>query len=409
MIVASILISQEIQAERLAGEWRLTRSPRQLLSCGSLVSRSAPVLTVRQAPDQSPPLTANLRPLIYGRFAAQPACDCRGASLDYTQKQRLLYPNPNHKSTSPMIIDGRTNLFTLLKGNVYSIVGVVVVIILAELADIQDLINLQRPVFEAAALGLLATALSIFLVFRVNEAYARWWEARTLWGGLVNSSRSFARQATTLIGSNPDQREVSRALQQEFVYRQIAYVNALRMSLRREEDWKLLDRFLPAGELALLEKTSNKPAQLLQTQGERLGDIREAGLLDGFGHRMLDSTLSDLCNYQGGCERIKNTIFPDRVAYFTRAVAWLLAILIPICVVAASEEITWIELVVIPIMVLVFIFTVKLGNELKNPFENKPNDTPMTALCRTIEIDLRQQLGEEEVPAPVQPVDGILL
>ena len=124
---------------------------------------------------------------------------------------------------------------------------------------------------------------------------------------------------------------------------------------------------------------------------------------------MYDSTLSDLCNYQGGCERIKNTIFPDRVAYFTRAVAWLLAILIPICVVAASAEITWIELVVIPIMVLVFLFTVQLGSELKNPFENMSNDTPMTAICRTIEIDLRQQLGEEEVPAPVQPVDGILL
>jgi putative membrane protein len=308
-----------------------------------------------------------------------------------------------------MIIDGRTNLFSLLKGNYRSIVGVIVVIILAELATVYEIINLQRAVFEAAALGLLATALSIFLVFRVNEAYARWWEARILWGGLVNSSRSFARQAITLIGTKPDQREASRALQQEFVYRQIAYVNALRMSLRCEEDWQSLSSFLQQGELDLLKTTANKPVQLLQTQGKRLEDVREAGLLDGFGHRMLDGTLSEICDHQGGCERIKNTVFPDRVAYFTRAVAWLLVILIPICVVAATEEITVIELFVIPIMVLVFVFTVQLGSELKNPFENKPNDTPMTAICRTIEIDLRQQLGEDVVPVPVQPVDGILL
>lgn len=308
-----------------------------------------------------------------------------------------------------MITDGKTNFFSLLKGNFRSITGVVVLIILAELATVYDVINLQRPIFEVAALGLLATALSIFLVFRVNEAYARWWEARTLWGGLVNSSRSFARQATTLIGTKPDQREAFRTLQQEFVYRQIAYVNALRMSLRREEDWQSLASFLSEGELALLKKMANKPAQLLQTQGERLAEAREAGLLDGFGHRMLDDTLSEICNHQGGCERIKNTVFPDRVAYFTRAVAWFLAILIPICVVGASDEITVIELVVIPIMVLVFIFTVQLGAELKNPFENKSNDTPMTTICRTIEIDLRQQLGEEVVPSPLQPDNGILL
>ncbi len=308
-----------------------------------------------------------------------------------------------------MITDGKTNFFSLLKGNFRSITGVVVLIILAELATVYDVINLQRPIFEVAALGLLATALSIFLVFRVNEAYARWWEARTLWGGLVNSSRSFARQATTLIGTKPDQREAFRTLQQEFVYRQIAYVNALRMSLRREEDWQSLASFLSEGELAVLKKMANKPAQLLQTQGERLAEAREAGLLDGFGHRMLDDTLSEICNHQGGCERIKNTVFPDRVAYFTRAVAWFLATLIPICVVGASDEITVIELVVIPIMVLVFIFTVQLGAELKNPFENKSNDTPMTAICRTIEIDLRQQLGEEVVPSPLQPDNGILL
>ncbi len=322
-----------------------------------------------------------------------------------------------------MIVNGKTRLTNLLRP--YLGTTIAVILIVASVEVLNNYVDLKRPVFSMAALGLLTTALSIFLVFRVNEAYARWWEARILWGGIVNASRSFARQTTTLLTSSPDPTDPSVAKpervqddqgagaaetwQRELVYRHLAYINALRMNLRCEEEWQSLDEFLDPAELQTLERCVNKPAQLLQTQGRRLADARRHGLLDPFGHLMLDRTLTELCKLQGGCERIKNTVFPDRVAYFTRLIAWCLAVLIPVCIIDWQFRFDHIEFLVVPVMMLVFIITERLGAELKNPFEGLSNDTPMTSLCRAIEIDLRQQLGETRLPPPIEPSAGVLM
>jgi ion channel-forming bestrophin family protein len=328
-----------------------------------------------------------------------------------------------------MIVHGKTRLCNLLRPCLGAVFMVVMIVIGVE--ALNNYVDLQRPVFSMAALGLLTTALSIFLVFRMNEAYSRWWESRILWGGIVNASRSFARQATTLLSApangadcdGADQEEIADQegivgaqgpgaagpWQRELVYRHLAYINALRMSLRRERDWQNLSEFLEPAELRTLRDDINKPAQLLQTQGRRLADARRHGLLDAFAHLMLDSTLTEICALQGGCERIKNTVLSDRVVYFTRLIAWCLAVLIPVCIIDWEWKFDYIEFLVVPVMMLVFILTELLGAELKNPFENRPNDTPMSALCRTIEIDLRQQLGETRLPDPIEPEDGILI
>ena len=144
-----------------------------------------------------------------------------------------------------MITRNSTNIYRLLRSRWHLILLVLGVLLLVEVAN--DYVRIDRPAFSLAAVGLLVTALSIFLVFRVNEAYARWWEARGLWGQLVNSSRSFARQATTLIiaGSNDEAaRREEQALRRELVYRQIAFVNALRLSLRQQDQWDELAPFL---------------------------------------------------------------------------------------------------------------------------------------------------------------------
>lgn len=313
-----------------------------------------------------------------------------------------------------MITSGATTLRVLFWENRVPIVIVLLLVSGIEVSEhYWDIINFGRPVFSMAALGLLTTALSIFLVFRVNEAYARWWEARILWGGVVNSSRTFARQATTLLrqyraDADVDEGEV-RQWKRELVYRHLAYVNALRMSLRREDDWQTLSPFLTEGELAELVSQANKPAQLLQTQGRRLAELIEAGALNDFGHLMIDGTLTELYNLQGGCERIKNTAFPDRVAFFTKLIAWGMAVMIPVCVMESDNRFDLLDFFIVPTMMLVFVVTERLGADLKNPFERRPNDTPMSALCRTIEIDLRQQLGEVDVPDPLQPQHGILM
>ena len=123
-------------------------------------------------------------------------------------------------------------------------------------------------------------------------------------------------------------------------------------------------------------------------------------------HECLSTTLQDA---QGGCERIKNTAFPDRIAYFGHLVAWGLAIFIPFVVLDLGESADIVDVTLVPLMMLAFVLTERLGAELRNPFSNHSNDVPMRALCRTIEIDLRQQLGEKEVPVPLEPVKGVLM
>ena len=309
-----------------------------------------------------------------------------------------------------MIISGATSLRVLFRENIVPVAFVLLVIGIVEVSDNYfDYITFDKPGFSLTALGLLTTAFSIFLVFRVNEAYSRWWEARILWGGVVNYSRTWARQVTTLLTSdNPELPDWKR----ELVYRHAAYINAVRKTLRREEGWEELGPYVTDAELAQLKPKANKATQLLQTQGERIAELRELGVIDQFGHLMLDRTLSELYNLQGGCERIKNTVFPDRVAYFTRLIAWSMAVLVPVCVLEADDKemsYDFLDFILIPAIMLIFIVTERLGADLKNPFECQPNDTPMTALCRTIEIDLRQQLGETEVPEPLKPVDGVLM
>lgn len=273
---------------------------------------------------------------------------------------------------------------------------------------------LATDVFSAGAVGLLATTVGIFLMFRFNEAYQRWWEARILWGALVNDSRTFAREVNTLLTPErvPSIRsdEQARAIHTELVHRHIAYVNALRLSLRKQDDWDELAPFLSAAELEELKGFVNKPTQLNRRQADRLAvligtDTTQQVLLMQF-----DSTLGRLYDIQGGCERIKNTAFPDEVRFISRAMIWLTAVVVPLAFLnPLQSQVTALELFGAVIIVLSFMIVEQLGAALKNPFENEPNDTPMTALCRTIEIDLRQQLGETRLPPPVEPVKGVLM
>ena len=272
---------------------------------------------------------------------------------------------------------------------------------------------LQTDVFSATAVGLLATVVGIFIVFRFTEAYQRWWEARILWGGLVNESRNFAREVVTFltpervpqIGSEEEAESVQRTL----IYRHIAYCNALRLSLRQQDSWEELAPFLSVEDMRNLEGYVNKPTRLTFLQARQLNRLFGTEISQSILLRQLDSTINRLLDIQGGCERIKNTAFPDEVRYVSRAMVWLSAIAVPVAFLSANTEIHTLEIIAAVVISLSFMVVEQLGAALKNPFENLDNDTPMTALCRTIEIDLRQQIGETDLPPPIQPVDGVLM
>lgn len=309
-----------------------------------------------------------------------------------------------------MIAERSTRASTLVRDNYPRVLAVVGITAAVEWAN--NHFDLDRPALSVAAVTLLVTALSIFLVFRVNEAYQRWWEARTLWGSIVNDSRSFARQVLSLltpVPGDPESERSVRALQREMVLRQIAWVNALRLSLRRQDELDPLAPFLAPGEAESLSGIADRPTRLMLTQARLLGEARAAGQLGEMAQHRIETTMTSLQNAQGGCERIKKTPFPDRVVYFTRLCAWSLAIVIPVALMARSDSFDPIDYVVLPFMMLAFLITERLGAELKNPFENQPNDTPMTAICRTIEIGLLEQLGDAETPPPLEPENGILM
>ncbi len=306
-------------------------------------------------------------------------------------------------------------MFTKRSATIRSVVAnhrldlVLVILIVTAVELLSEIIRFDRPTFSFAALSLVGGTLSIFLVFRVNEGYARWWEARILWGSLVNESRTFARQVIGFVGDRSQGDPQVNQCRREIVYRHIAFVNALRLSLRDQTKWHELAGFLSDTELQLLINQVNKPTQLLQMQALHLAEAFQRGYLDSFKHATLEGTLSRICDTQGGCERIKRTVFPDNVSLLTLIAAWGLAILIPICLIAPGYRFDVIDLFVVPVMMMMALVTERISRDLKSPFANRPGDTPLTALCRTIEIDLRQQLGQEDLPPPEKPVRGVLM
>ncbi len=249
------------------------------------------------------------------------------------------------------------------------------------------------------AVGPMATALAIFLAFHNNGSYDRWWEARKQWGQLVNSSRTFARQVKSFIDD--------ASVHGELIHRQIGFVHALRFHLRKQADQlHELEPLLPKGELDEVKKASNVPLALMQKQSDRLRALRSSGALSDFRAVQLDQTLTDLANVQGACERIKNTPLPRQYEFYTRLFVYFFVLILPATML---ESLGWrTPLFTVPTSFLFFALE-GVASVNEDPFENRIQDTPMTALSRTIEINLRELNGEKDLPPPLQPVDGYLM
>lgn len=252
-------------------------------------------------------------------------------------------------------------------------------------------------------LSMVGSALSIFLAFRTKSAYDRWWEARTLWGALVNSSRTLARQAVTLIRSDGEADE-ARPLQRKLITLQICYVHALRCHLRNQNPYPELRSRLDPSTLAFLRRHSNVPAGLLLQMGKLLELAFQRGWLDSYRWSTIDKTLTDLTDIQGGCERIKNTPLPKQYDYFPRVLVTFFCILMPFGLVEGLRLLTPIASTSLS---FIFITLDRIGRDIETPFENTVHDTPMTTLSRTIEINLRQLMGDNH-PKELHPVSGFV-
>ncbi|MDF0488625.1 bestrophin family ion channel [Sphingomonas sp. H39-1-10] len=248
-------------------------------------------------------------------------------------------------------------------------------------------------------LTLFGSALALVLGFRSNSAYQRWWEGRGLWGAMINASRSLARQARNFL---PDE---ATDLKRTIVLRQIAYVNALRCQLRRQKPDDDVLRFLSEGEATPALKRTNVANGIVEGTGHRIDLARRQGLIDTIQQSAMESVLVDIANAQGGMERLKNTPLPNQYRFFPMVFTHLVCILLPIGLVETLGFATPLGSSIVGLM---FLAILAIGDDLVDPFANTLHDVPLSAMCRTIEIDLLQAIGDQ-APAPLAPdKDGVL-
>jgi len=241
----------------------------------------------------------------------------------------------------------------------------------------------------------LGTALAFFIGFTNSQAYDRWWEARKIWGALVNDSRSFGRMIISFLPKE-------NKLQSLMIYRHIGFLYALKAKLRNENSQEYL-KYLPEADLSRIQGQSHKANAILGLQGITVDEQNQNGRIDGFRLSRLNEMLNRFSDSMGQAERIKSTVFPPFYTYLTRVSIWIFLILFPITL---SEMVGYWAILYGYVIGMVYLYTFLSGQAIINPFENRKYDTPMSSITRTIEINLLEQLGESEIPKPVEPVNG---
>ncbi|ALI98271.1 bestrophin family protein [Rufibacter tibetensis] len=279
-------------------------------------------------------------------------------------------------------------------------VEVLLVLLYALLVEVMYInIHFTRISIPIAVPTMLGTILSLLLAFRSNQAYDRWWEARTLWGAIVNDSRTLARQILNFVDT-PYNSVEALYFKEMFVKRQIAWCYSLGQSLRGLNPVQEVESLLHSGQLDYLEEFTNKPVALLELHGEDLHRAYKAGWINKHQQIELDRTLTRLTNSMGGCERIKNTVFPATYSLYTHLALILFISLLPFGVIDVFG------MMMVPLVVAIassFLLIEKMAIHLQDPFENKPTDTPVTTIAQTIDRDLKQMLREYQEPKILSP------
>lgn len=271
----------------------------------------------------------------------------------------------------------------------------------------------EVPRIPVSLPAFLGTAISLLLSFKLSQSYDRWWEARKVWGSVVNDSRSlvlqlmgFARPGNEQPGPTAAKEGKSpqalSAWLKRISYRQIAWSYALGRSLRGQDAMGFLSEEKKAGELLSesdLEKIShhqNKPLALAHLQVQQIAQLRQEGYLNDYQQVQLDQTMTRLVASMGKAERIKSTVFP--VTYRQILIGFIYIFLI-IMSMALLELDSWLEIPLDILISLPFFLIEKTARYMQDPFENQPTDTAMTTIAMTIDRNIRQ-IWEEQAPIP---------
>lgn len=297
-------------------------------------------------------------------------------------------------------------------------------------------------------LSVIGTAVAFYIGFKNNQAYDRLWEARKIWGAIVNSSRAWGSTVKAFVSDQFIDREIGedelQLIHKNLLYRHIAWLYALRSQLliptnwehvsqgrhigklneRRRETYGVgllkddvtiqeLDRFLGKEEHERLMNYKNTATQIIDQQAQDLKTLSEQGLINDFRHVELQKILYDFYVHQGKAERIKKFPLPRQYANMSFIFVGIFIFLLPLGMVAEFHKLgdygAWLSIPFSTIVGWVFIMMELVGDYSENPFEGLSNDIPMLSLCRVIEIDLREMLGETDLPLGIEPVKGVLM
>jgi putative membrane protein len=314
-------------------------------------------------------------------------------------------------------------------------------VLIVYLHEIQGYTFIAIPMAPVTIVGI---AVTLYLGFKSTSAYNRWWEARKLWGQIITDSRSWAFHVINLVYAAD--KELDPAVRRELIDRHLAWVNALAHWLRSSSRLKEsrmtrifnhrrvlleadrrqhLDRcrhYLSEEEAQAIADFSSTTTQILRRQSDRLRDLARNGFLDSYRHVKMMSLIDSLLSSQGGCERIKNTPFPRQIANFGQAFTLAFILFLPLGLVEIFEAKIQIHgmatllsheymFTMVPFAVLIswiFFIMEKVSDTVEDPFEGGITDVPISAICRTIEIELSEMVGADDLPEPLKPVDGVL-
>ncbi len=307
-----------------------------------------------------------------------------------------------------MIIRPRPNLFQLffiIRGSiVLRIIPLILLIALLSglVVRAHELRPNWLPNFDSAPFALLGITLSIFLAFRNNASYDRWWEGRRHWGELISSARNFARQTLVIKDIQGD----LQGSRNQLIFLTIAYAHSLVAHLRPSvSDAKFMQYLSP--ELKQKYLASRNPPEVILSEMEQiLVQLKAAKIIDDVMFKVFDATISQFSLMQSSCERIINTPIPFGYTLLLHRTAYIFCFLMPF---GFANTLGWATPFATALAAYTFFGLDALSNELEQPFGNLPNHLPIEALAQTIEINLREAMGETPLPALPEPEDYILM
>ncbi|MBO0355595.1 multidrug transporter [Muricauda ruestringensis] len=286
--------------------------------------------------------------------------------------------------------------------------------------------------------ALVGTAAAFIAGFKNTQTYGRLWEARKIWGAIVNDSRTWGIMSRDFIVNTDCSKEDLHPIHKRLIYRHIAWLTALRFQLRQPKPWENMDRphakefrkrysvpewesqiqeqmrpYLSKEDMDHVLQKKNRATQLLALQSMDLRELRKKGLIGEYPYVGMESVLKDFFTHQGRAERIKNFPYPRQFASINMFFIVLFSILVPFGMLDEFAKLgeygVWLTIPFSVVVGWVFTSLEQVGESTENPFEGGANDIPMAALSRTIEIDLREMLDETDLPPNVEPVDEILM